>query len=806
MFHKQKDRFSIRKFKIGVGSVFLGSFLLVAPQVYAEETANGIPGSELITKQAEPKPADLTEKTPSVEEPSQLTEENAASTQPMKETLQSVPEVNPTSPVAAQPAEVEKTEEVEEVAPVAEVPAKASETSKTVAEVKQPDNYQGTNEATSTKEVKEQLINTNQIGASFRSVGSDRSVSDNKATQPFELGNAEYNAKARLEVTKKNMVSYFTVGGDAKGDDVNPTTLTADVSGQRGSLGLFNKINMNEDFRLEGKLNLGNKYEGYQVDGKSGGDGVSVVFTTANPGDVGQSGASIGLGGIPNSFGFKLDTWHNTSTPNAAQKAGADPRFLGWQNGAFGAFYSTNGAGVASTAAADVKKLNNPPMNNEFKDLVVSYNGSTKVMTVTYDGQTFSRNIQDYLNRTRTTTRQKAGEEELAFAIFASTGAGTNLQQFDLTRFEYSTGGNYIKVLYKDDATGETIKEVIYSGTTRETLNLSDKLSLPNYVMKRTNADTAEGYQDSNTIAFKTGIQTITYTYEKVDKEQLKKLIDGDEPLKETATYTTADKEAQDAYNNAIDEGKKVLANSSADQATVDASSNKITEAIAGLKAAAAEAKALQDAQDAVAKAEEAQKDAQAKLDEIKQTPGVSQEEVDALTALNEKVTEAKAKADELVKALDNDVAEKPGLQDRVDAVHPLEVPEVDTDGDGKTDAAEAKALQDAQDAVAKAEEAQKDAQAKLDEIKQTPGVSQEEVDALTALNEKVTEAKAKADELVKALDNDVAEKPGLQDRVDAVHPLEVPEVDTDGDGKTDAAEAKALQDAQDAVAKAEEA
>ncbi|QWQ38241.1 DUF1542 domain-containing protein [Gemella sp. zg-570] len=40
MYHKKKDRFSIRKFKIGVGSIFLGSFLLVTPQVFASEKEN----------------------------------------------------------------------------------------------------------------------------------------------------------------------------------------------------------------------------------------------------------------------------------------------------------------------------------------------------------------------------------------------------------------------------------------------------------------------------------------------------------------------------------------------------------------------------------------------------------------------------------------------------------------------------------------------------------------------------------------------------------------------------------------------
>ncbi|MBK0348342.1 YSIRK-type signal peptide-containing protein, partial [Aerococcaceae bacterium zg-ZJ1578] len=49
MFYKKKDRFSIRKFKIGVGSIFLGSFLVAGPQVYADtgETTESVPESSL---------------------------------------------------------------------------------------------------------------------------------------------------------------------------------------------------------------------------------------------------------------------------------------------------------------------------------------------------------------------------------------------------------------------------------------------------------------------------------------------------------------------------------------------------------------------------------------------------------------------------------------------------------------------------------------------------------------------------------------------------------------------------------------
>ena len=43
-------------------------------------------------------------------------------------------------------------------------------------------------------------------------------------------------------------------------------------------------------------------------------------------------------------------------------------------------------------------------------------------MTVTYAGQSFTKNIATWLGATRAVTHQSAGNEELAFALFASTG------------------------------------------------------------------------------------------------------------------------------------------------------------------------------------------------------------------------------------------------------------------------------------------------------------------------------------------------------------------------------------------------
>ena len=47
--------------------------------------------------------------------------------------------------------------------------------------------------------------------------------------------------------------------------------------------------------------------------------------------------------------------------------------------------------------------------------------------------------------------------DEMAFALFGSTGSGYNLQQFQLEKFDYSAQGAYITVKFIDADTGEDI-------------------------------------------------------------------------------------------------------------------------------------------------------------------------------------------------------------------------------------------------------------------------------------------------------------------------------------------------------------
>ncbi len=145
------------------------------------------------------------------------------------------------------------------------------------------------------------------------------------------------------------------------------------------------------------------------------------------------------------------------------------------------------------------------------------------------------------------------------------------------------------------------------------------------------------------------------------------------------------------------------------------------------------------------------------------------------------------------MKALPDTAAEKGGLQDRVDALDGIQVPEVnDQDGNGKADAEEVAAATAAVEAAEAADQAAKD---KLAELNADNLITPEEKAQLEAAKQNADTLKGEADSAVKALPDTAAEKGGLQDRVDALDGIQVPEVnDQDGNGKADAEEVAAAR------------
>ncbi|HEC2186309.1 TPA: putative Ig domain-containing protein [Staphylococcus delphini] len=317
-------------------------------------------------------------------------------------------------------------------------------------------------------------------------------------------------------VNKDNFTDYFTTSGAAL---YNPytgvVTLTPDANSQKGAITLGTKIDSNKSFHFIGKVNLGTRYEGYSPDGVTGGDGIGFAFSPGTLGQIGKEGAALGIGGLNNAFGFKLDTFHNTSKPNASASANADPSNVAG-GGAFGAFVTTNSTGVASTytdntTTANAAKLKTQP-NGTFQDFVIDYNGDTKVMTIDYAGQRWTRNIADWI--------KASGNTNFSLSMTASTGGARNLQQVQIGSFTY-TESAVTQVHYVDQDTG---KEIIPSkklagdvGNVLTVDNQQSTITAKGYQFVNVDATSAPTYDSTNsTVRLTNAGQSITVFYKDV--------------------------------------------------------------------------------------------------------------------------------------------------------------------------------------------------------------------------------------------------------------------------------------------------
>lgn len=265
-------------------------------------------------------------------------------------------------------------------------------------------------------------------------------------------------------------------------------TLTNDTQNQVGNAILNTKIDMSQSFQLSGKVNLGNKSQ------KNGGaDGMSFVLQPGDTSVVGSSGGAMGFGGISGAFGFKLDTFFNATGGNGYSP---DPAQFGPDHGkgvAFGAFVDGT-SGVANTINEGAKQISEPD-NNAFKPFSINYDGTSKLLTVNYDGQIWTQDITSLLGN----------EKSMSFAISASTGSHTNLQQFQLEGFDYTVAQGQVVSHYIDEAGNTLSDDVIQSGDL-DTPWATEQKEIPGYKFKEVQGKTSGKYTADN--------QVVTYIYE----------------------------------------------------------------------------------------------------------------------------------------------------------------------------------------------------------------------------------------------------------------------------------------------------
>ena len=352
-------------------------------------------------------------------------------------------------------------------------------------------------------------------------------VRNRRATTEGTTRSVDETNLARAIVTKENFESFFQEGGTASYDKSTGTIkLTDDVSGQVGSAYLRFKIDSGQPFTFTGKVDIGDKYEGHTVGGRPGGDGVGFVFHTGNVDTIGQSGASIGMGTIKNAFGFKLDSWHNTSNPNANQNASADPKYGGnaWKTNAFGSFYSSNNAGKVTTSSSAAKALN-PAPSGQWVDFKIEYD-ENKNFTVTYGSQTWTTNLKNANTSIMTFDAKRAlttGNPTFALSFLGSTGSGTNLQRIQIEKFEF-TAPQIVHMKFVDESGQEIEASSAIPGDRDQVINLSTQASkiaaveAKGYTLKEIDSSKAPSYvKENNTVTLTEGGQLLTYVFKVKD-------------------------------------------------------------------------------------------------------------------------------------------------------------------------------------------------------------------------------------------------------------------------------------------------
>lgn len=298
--------------------------------------------------------------------------------------------------------------------------------------------------------------------------------------------------------------------------------MTPNEGSKAGNVTLMTKVDMSQNFTFTGKINLGDKSQGM-----GGADGVGFLFHPGDTNVVGAPGGAAGIGGVPGAFGFKLDTYFNTGS-----EASFLPDPTGFSGKSFGAFVDGLN-GQAKTIAATAKTISDPS-NNNFVDFTMSYNGATKVMSITYGGLTWTQDVSSFVGT----------NQAMSFSIAASTGAQMNLQQLRNVNFTYTVAQGTVISNYVDEQ-GKTIAP---SETTSGDINTpytTSQKTIPGYTFKASNGATTSGNyavndQTENYVYTRNqGSIDVTYIDQTTGQTLSKKDLSGG--TGDSSNYTTTD-------------------------------------------------------------------------------------------------------------------------------------------------------------------------------------------------------------------------------------------------------------------------
>ncbi|WP_192868905.1 mucin-binding protein [Pediococcus damnosus] len=410
-------------------------------------------------------------------------------------------------------------------------------------------------------------------------------ISYNTLLQQLRTSKALATDKEVLtHVTKDNFLAYFSLNGSATYDqNTGIVTITPDEYNKVGNFSLKSKIDMNTSFTLTGKVNLGSN--------PNGADGIGFAFHNGNTTDIGNAGGNLGIGGLQNALGFKLDTWSNgyqapQSDKDGSQIDSTNSNDFGWNgdsmNAPYGTFVDTENEEVATKDGIKVQRwwakdvdgtsqaLSKSDVNGQFHDFTVDYDGDTRTLTIKYT-QTSGKIL------TWTTTVSNSNQA-MAMIVSASTGGAKNLQQFEIMSFDFKQAAT-VNVKYVDTKGNQIAQgEVTYpNGANVNGTYTTGQLEIPNYKFVRMDDGTATGAKSlpaTGTLTKAGDNGTVIYVYAPAYTQTSKTISETikyiDQDGKEVAIGYTADPITFVTVTNPVDNTTTTYYSTKAKTATLD--------------------------------------------------------------------------------------------------------------------------------------------------------------------------------------------------------------------------------------------
>ena len=362
--------------------------------------------------------------------------------------------------------------------------------------------------------VKKPAQTTNSAVKTAASVQNVNSAASKVIPTVLAAGDSANSSLPAEDVTvdAKNFSQYFDAHGTAT-YQLNPdgsVTITFTKKGQEysaGGVSLKEKINMDSSFTLNGQINLGDF---------GGADGMGIVFHTGSVYALGRPGGNLGIAGLPNAVGFKLDSYFDYYNEPTSDLPGdeiplptnghGDEKYGQSQDPTtavpYGDIVTTSHEKIQTTDGkpawrwwvnnqdGTVKPLTTSLMDGKFHNFQMQYNGQTHVLTIRL------QEPAGHLNDSAQTPESEQwvewsyqipnipgnGNVAMALNLMATTGELTNLQQFKLTSFTFSPAAS-VTVKYVNEK-GQVIHQatVHYNGAPVIGNTYStDQLNLPGY-------------------------------------------------------------------------------------------------------------------------------------------------------------------------------------------------------------------------------------------------------------------------------------------------------------------------------------